>query len=395
MGLDLRWMDGGIRLKSILGLTGIKSDYELMKPIFKSISNQNDLCLRVIISGAHLSSDYGDTYKEIEREEFSTYKIESLLDASSLSSRVKSMGIELLSVVDFVKNNRPDFILVLGDREESLIGASIGTYMNIPVAHVSGGDRVYGNVDDTVRHAVTKLSHLHFPTTSENAERIIKMGEEKWRVHNVGASGLDSIRKTPYMNLDEISKKLNIEIKSPFILLIQHPVSSEVEQAKDQMEITLKAVSELNYDVVITSPNSDPGSKQMIKAIRKYEKKYDRIKFFSYLERDLFVNVFRNASVLLGNSSCGIIEAPYLKTPTINVGTRQTQRQHSENIVFVDYNEKQIKRWINKAINDNKFIEKVKNCKSIYGEGRTGEKIANILANIEINDKLLNKQITY
>ncbi|MFW6016705.1 MAG: UDP-N-acetylglucosamine 2-epimerase [bacterium] len=382
-------------MKNILGITGIKSDYELMKPIFKSINKHQNLSLEVLITGAHLSSQYGNTHKSVEKDGFNYYKIESLIDSNSLSSRVKSLGVQLTSLVDYVKNNKTDIILVLGDREESLAGATIGTYMNIPVAHISGGDKVYGNVDDTVRHAVTKLSHIHFPTTAENAERIMKMGEEKWRIHTVGASGLDSIREVPNIGITVLSKQLNISLRKPYILLIQHPVSSQVDKAGEQMETTLKAVTQLEYDVIITSPNSDPGSKEMIKVIKEYEKKHDNIHFFSYLDRKIFVNIFRQASVLIGNSSCGIIEAPFLKVPTINIGIRQKQRQHADNIVFVDHDKEEIIKWIKKAIYNKSFKDKVKKCKSLYGDGKTGSKIAGTLANIDINDKLINKKITY
>ena len=269
--------------------------------------------------------------------------------------------------------------------------------MNIPVAHICGGDRVVGNIDDSVRHAVTKLAHLHFPTTEENGERILKMGEEPWRVHVTGNPALDSIRKQPDLSYDYINKVLGTRISSdkPFTLLIKHPLSSEAGKAGEQMRITLEAVAELKYETILTYPNSDSGSYEMIKIIDEYKEKYDFIKAFKTLPRDIFVNLQRKAALLLGNSSCGILEAPFLKLPVVNVGNRQKQRQHSENIIFVPHNKESIKKAINKVINDENFKNICKKCSNPYGDGYSGERIARIIAETEINDKLINKQIVY
>jgi len=384
-------------LKKILAVTGIRSEYFILQPIFEEIVNRDDLELKVVVTGAHLSPVYGETYKIIENDGYNVIKLETLLSANTLSGRSKSLGIQIMGLTDIVLRENPDWLLVLGDREESLSTATVGTYMNIPVAHVCGGDRVVGNIDDSVRHAVTKLAHLHFPTTKENGDRILKMGEEPWRVHVVGNPALDSIRKQPDLSYDYINKKLGTKLspEKPFILFIKHPLSSEIHKAAEQMRVTLEAVAELGYDTVITYPNSDSGSFQMIKVIEEYVEKYDFIKAFKTLPRDIFVNLQRKAALLLGNSSSGILEAPYLKLPVVNVGNRQKQRQHSENIIFVPHNKELIKEAINKAIFDENFKRICKNCSNPYGDGYSGERIARIIAETEINAKLINKQIVY
>ncbi len=181
----------------------------------------------------------------------------------------------------------------------------------------------------------------------------------------------------------------------PFILLIKHPLSSEINEAAEQMKVTLEAVIELGHDTILTYPNSDSGSYQMIKVIEEYIGKYDFIKAFKTLPRDIFVNLQRKAALLLGNSSSGILEAPFLKLPVVNVGNRQKQRQHSENVIFVPHNKKLIKEAINKAIFDEDFKQTCRNCSNPYGDGYSGERIARIIAETEIDDKLINKQIVY
>ncbi len=384
-------------LKKILAVTGIRSEYFILQPIFDEIIKRNDLQLKIVVTGTHLSPTFGNTYKIIENDSYDIIKLETLLATDSLSGRSKSIGIQVMGLTDIVLREKPDWLLVLGDREESISTATVGTYMNIPVAHVCGGDRVVGNIDDSVRHAVTKLAHLHFPTTKENGDRILKMGEEPWRVLVTGNPALDSIRKQPDLTYEYINKQLDTElsIDKPFILLIKHPLSSEIEEAGEQMKVTLEAVAELGLNTIITYPNSDAGSFDMIKVIDEFTVKYKFIKAYKTLPRDIFVNLQRKAALLLGNSSSGLLETPFLKLPVVNVGNRQKQRQHAENIIFVPHNKEQIKDAINKAIYDENFKNICKNCSNPYGDGYSGERIAKTIAETVINTKLLNKQIVY
>lgn len=384
-------------MKKVLAVTGIRSEYFILQPIFDEIVKRSDLELKVVVTGTHLSPTYGETYRIIENDGYDIIKLETLLSTDTFSGRSKSLGIQIMGLTDIVLKENPNWLLVLGDREESISTATVGTYMNIPLAHVCGGDKVVGNIDDSVRHAVSKLAHLHFPTTKENGERILKMGEEPWRVHVVGNPALDSIRKQPDLSYDFINEKLgtNISQCKPFILLIKHPLSSEAKEAGKQMKITLEAVAELGLDTILTYPNSDFGSYDIIKVIEEYTEKFNFIKAFKTLPRDIFVNLQRKAALLLGNSSCGILEAPFLKLPVVNVGNRQKQRQHSENIIFVSHDKELIKKAIKKAINDENFKEICKNCTNPYGDGYSGERIARIIAETQVDDQLINKQIVY
>lgn len=384
-------------MKKIIAVTGIRSEYFILQPVLEELMKRDDYQLKVVVTGAHLSPVHGSTYKFVENNGYETIKLETLLSSDSLSGRSKSLGIQVMGLTDIVLREKPDWLLVLGDREESIATAIVGTYMNIPVAHMSGGDKVVGNIDDSVRHAVTKLAHLHFPATEESGQRILKMGEEPWRVNVVGEPSLDSIRKQPDLSYEYLSEKLEFDLaeNEPFILLIKHPLSSEVNEAEKQMRVTLEAVSELKIKTVVINPNSDAGGFEIIKVIKEFENKCNFIKSFKTLPRDIFVNLQRKASLLLGNSSSGITEAPFLKLPVVNVGNRQKQREHSENVIFVTHDKNEIKAAINKAIYDDEFIRICKNCYNPYGDGYSGERIARIIAETYVDVKLINKEIVY
>jgi len=383
--------------RKILGITGIRSEYDIMSSVFRAIQVHPALELELAVTGAHLADAYGYTINEIHNDGFVIAdEVESLINGDQASSRVKGLAIQLQGLVQTVTRTKPDFLLVLGDREESITTALIGSYMNIPVAHVAGGDRVVGNVDDQVRHAVTKLAHLHFVTNQESAERVLRLGEEPFRVHNIGNPGLDRLLEIPQLSALDISKKLNFEIAEgePFILLIQHVISTEISQAYIQMKETLEAVQELGIKSVLSYPNSDAGGQQMIRAINEFEGLP-----FLYTARNIprneFVNLMRRAGCMLGNSSAGILEAPLLKLPVVNVGNRQKGRLHAENVQFVPHDRLIIASAVNKALFDESYRNEVRRCSNPYGDGHSSERIANILASVVINDQLLIKDITY
>ncbi len=381
----------------VIGVTGIRSEYDIMSSVFKAIEEHPQLDLELIVTGAHLSDSYGYTIQDIRDDGFMIAdEIESLVNGDRLSSRVKGLAIQLQGMVQTVVRVKPDFLLVLGDREESISTALVGAYMNIPVAHIAGGDRVIGNVDDQVRHAVSKLAHIHFVTTQESYERVISMGEQPFRVFNTGNPGLDRLIKVNELPYEQLSERLGFELKhgEPFILLIQHVISTEVEQAYFQMKETLEAVKELGIKTIISYPNSDAGGQQMIKAISEYNHLHN-LYVAKNIPRLEFVNIMRKASCMLGNSSAGIMEAPLLGLPVVNVGNRQKGRLHAENVQFVPHDKNTICMAITKAIYDKEYRSRVAKCSNPYGDGKSSEKIADILANIPIDEKLLIKDVAF
>lgn len=383
-------------IRKILAVTGIRSEYDIMSSVYAAIARNPILNLKLIVTGAHLSPSYGNTINEIRDDGFEVVdEIESLLNSDSSSSRVKGLGIQLQSMVQTVLRESPHVLMVLGDREEAMTTALLGAYMNIPVAHLCGGDRAIGNVDDQVRHAVTKLSHIHFVTNEESKERILKLGEEDFRVFNVGNPGLDRLLSCPVLSHESLSNKIGFNFlpNDPLIVLIQHVISTESGFAYDQMKSSLEAIKDLKIKTVIIYPNSDSGGQEIIRAIREYEN-LPFVKVAKNLPRLEFVNLLRHASCLLGNSSAGILEAPLLKLPVINVGNRQRGRLHSSNVEFVSHNKNEIIEAVKKAIFDQKYRKKVSECANPYGNGDASEKIASILASLDLN-KFLLKDITY
>ena len=334
--------------------------------------------------------------QEIRRDGFFiTEEIESLINGDQASARIKGLAIQLQGLVQTVVRTKPDFLLVLGDREESMSTALIGAYMNVPVAHIAGGDRVIGNVDDQVRHGVTKLSHIHFVTNQESFDRIIRLGEQPFRVFNTGSPGLDRLLDVPELTATELSERLNFEIKDgePFILLIQHIISTEIEEAYAQMKITLEAVKELEITTVLSYPNSDAGSQQMIRAIQEEDLPF--LYSAKNIPRLEFVNLMRRAGCMLGNSSAGILEAPLLKLPVVNVGNRQKGRLHADNVQFVSHDKSEIKAAVQRALFDQDYLDLVAKCSNPYGDGTASDQIADILGSIPIDSNLLIKDITY
>jgi GDP/UDP-N,N'-diacetylbacillosamine 2-epimerase (hydrolysing) len=381
----------------ILGVTGIRSDYDIMSSVFTAVSEHPDLDLQVVVTGAHLSDAYGHTVDEIRKDGFIIAdEIESLINSDQDSARVKGLGIQLQGLVQTASRINPDWLLVLGDREESITTALVGAYMNIPVAHVGGGDRVIGNVDDQVRHAVTKLAHLHFTTNQESADRIMRLGEQLFRVHNVGNPGLDRLLTVPELSPEELSQNLGFHLDDdePLLVVIQHVISTEIDDAYRQMRQTLEAVADLGLKTVLSYPNTDAGGQQMIRAIREFES-MPNLYTAKNIPRLEFVNLFRRASCLLGNSSAGILEAPLLKLPVVNVGNRQKGRLHAENVTFVPHDREAIALAVRRAVFDAEYRASVAQCSNPYGDGQSAKKIAEILAMTEINDQLLVKDITY
>lgn len=381
----------------VLAVTGIRSEYDIMSSVFRAVSNHPNLELQLAVTGAHLSDAFGYTVNDIYADGFVIAdEISSLLNADQASSRVKGLAIQLQSLVQTVARVKPDILLVLGDREEAMTTALVGAYMNIPVAHIGGGDRVVGNVDDQVRHAVTKLAHLHLTTNQESADRILQLGEQPFRVFNVGNPGLDRLIEVPDLDCDSLSARLGFQITEgePFIILIQHAISTEIEMAYEQMRTTLEAVNELGVKTVLSYPNSDAGGQQMVRAIREFEM-LPLIHTAKNIGRLEFVNLMRRASCLLGNSSAGILEAPLLKLPVINVGNRQRGRLHAENVEFVSHDKGQIVQSLRRAIFDQNYRKKVASCSNPYGDGMSSVRIADVLATISLNDNLLIKDLTY
>jgi len=379
--------------RKILYITGTRADYGLMRSVLFGIHNSASLDLEIIVTGMHLMEEFGMTVNEILEDGFHYHTLNAIFEEDNKASMAKFVGTTICLLTDKIKDIKPDLILLLGDRGEMLAGAIVGAYLNIPTAQLHGGE-ITSTVDEYVRHAITKLVNIHFPATQKSAERILAMGENPENIYLVGAPGLDYILNLELSNKNEIIRNYNLDTSKPIILMIQHPVSLESKDASKQIKETLSAISDLEYQTLIIYPNADAGGREMIKEIKKYEH-LPFIQSFKNIPRKDFISLMKMASVMIGNSSSGIIEAPSFKIPVVNIGSRQKNRERSHNVLDVSYNKEEIKKAIEKALNDDNFKDQIETCQNPYGEGNTALKITKILENINIDDSLLNKALNY
>jgi len=377
--------------RKICVITGTRAEYGLLKPIMKAIMKSKNFELQLLVVGAHLMPKFGKTINEIRRDGFQISGLVRMTAAKDTKKAMaQSIGRGIIGISSALDRIKPDIVLVLGDRIESLAGAIATVYMNIILAHIHGGDNPRAGLDEYARHAITKLSHIHFPATKKSAERIIKMGEDPRRVHVVGAPGLDSVLNERLFSRIEIAKKYKLDLSKPILLILQHSVTTDgIEDAPKQMRETMEAIKEIGHQSIVIYPNADAGGRKIIKIIESY-RKYPFIRIYKNIIHKDYLSLMKAASAMVGNSSSGIIEATPFSLPVVNIGSRQEGRERAENIIDADYDKEKIKKAIKKSLK-----ERVKKCKNLYGNGRAGIKISEILSRIKIDKRLIQKKITY
>lgn len=380
--------------KKIAVITGTRAEYGILSPVMKAINASPKLELQIVATGMHLMPEFGYTFKEIEKAGYSRlYKVDSSYSEDTGLAMAGSFGLAVKGFSKIFMKIKPNLILVLGDRGEMLAAAIAANYLNLAVAHIHGGE-ISGHVDGLFRHAITKLAHLHFPATSDSKKRIIGLGEEKWRIKVVGAPALDRISKEKLPDRIELEKKYGLRSGEKYILLVQHPVLTEAKAAADQIRNTLEAIKKTGMRTIVFYPNADAGGRRMIQVIESYRHQ-PWLKILKSIPQIDYLGLLKHASVLVGNSSSGIIEAPSFNLPVINVGSRQKGRQRSTNVIDVKYDGKTILKALKKALYDKRFLAKVKSSKNPYGNGRASERIVDMLRSIRIDNRLLQKQMTY
>ena len=382
--------------RKITVITGTRAEYGLLYPVMRAIQDHPEFDLSIIATGMHLSPEHGYTITEIENDGFKVdAAVDMLLSNDTGASMAKSLGIGIIGITQALEQINPNIVLLLGDRDEPFAGAIAASQMNIPVAHLHGGDSTSGGcIDESIRHSITKFAHIHFPATEESAERIKKLGEETWRIHTVGAPGLDTILNTELIPKEQLIKQYSLNTNEPLLITIQHPVTTQPENAANEMRTTLEAIAELGIQTILVYPNSDAGGRSMIEVIKEYEH-LPFLYTFKSLPHIEYLSLLNIADALVGNSSSGIIEASSFHLPVVNIGIRQEGRQRTDNVIDVAPGKEKIIEAINIALHDETFKQKVNECVNPYGDGRAGLKIAEVLAGIEIDQKLLQKHITY
>jgi GDP/UDP-N,N'-diacetylbacillosamine 2-epimerase (hydrolysing) len=300
-----------------------------------------------------------------------------------------------LGIISFAQkfaDQSPDLLLVLGDRIEMLCGPVAAMSYNIPVAHIHGGAVTEGAIDELVRHAITKMSHIHFVSCRKYADRLIQMGEEAWRVFNAGAPGLDRILTRKKLSKAEISARIGLDIEKDTLLVTYHPVTLEIQDVGVQVEALLAALESTEYQVVMTYPNVDVGNAVIIDRFYQFSEKHkNRVRLLKNAGTELYFALLDTVSAMVGNSSSGISEAPSFQLPVVNIGTRQTGKLRAPNVIDVGYSVEEIISGIQKAAS-NRFKKGLKNIKNPYGDGHAAKKILEVLRTIEINDRLIRKK---
>lgn len=380
-------------MKRIMIITGSRGEWGYIRPIMRLIDKRDDVEYILVVTNMHLLPSYGSSYKEIEDDGFRIhYKVHMSLDGYSHVTQAKSLGIFLNSLPDIIDNEKPDWILLAGDRGEQLMGAIAGAYTYTPVAHIQAGE-LSGNIDGMTRHAIGKLVHLHFASNQDAAERLIKLGEEEFRVHNVGAPQIDEMIEAQFTSLDEIEEKLCLKLRDGYILGVMHPVTEEADRAETQAQMFVRALNHFDLPKIIILPNNDAGSKGVKKAITEFR----RGEYYMYanLKREDYLGLLKNSKCIVGNSSSGLLEAPTFKIPAVNIGRRQDMRFRGINVIDVPCSEKDIIAAMKKAMS-NEFKEYLqRECINPYGDGHSAERILDLLINTKVDDKLLVKKLTY
>ncbi len=383
-------------VKHICVVTGARSDYAYLKPVIEKISRAEHLKVHLIVTGIHLLEEYGNSIEFIKNNNIPISKIVQMYDPKEIkkTNLGKAVGRAIINFTKCFSRISPDVVLVLGDRYEALAAVIAASTLSIVIAHIHGGDNVSsGQVDEQIRHSITKFAHIHFPATPKSAERIRLMGEQSWRIHMVGSPTMDLIKEYKTLSKGEFFKEFNFDSSKSAALCVQHPYTVESNKAGEQMAITLRVLKDLNIQSIIIYPNNDPGSKLIIKEIES-KRNNPMFKIYKNLEKKKYLNILKHADLMVGNSSSGLIESPFFKIPVVNIGDRNKGRESAENIINVLYDYNDIKKAINKALSD-EFKSLCQKAKNPYGKGDTSEKIVRILEDLKIDKRLLIKKLTY
>lgn len=376
-------------LKKICVLTASRADYGLLKPLIKKINMIDKFDVRIVVTGAHLSPEFGLTYKEIENDGFKIdERIEILLSSDTTTSISKSMGLAMISFADYFGRLEPDLLIILGDRYESLAVSIVAMNQQVPIAHFHGGETTEGVIDESIRHSITKMSYLHFTSTEKYRERVIQLGENPNRVFNVGALGIENIKQEQLMTKEELEVSLEFSLQEPYAIVTYHPVTLDKSSSQDQIKNLLDAIKEISgLRFIFTKGNSDADGRVINEMIDSFVSENSNCKSFVSLGLTRYLSAIKYAEVVIGNSSSGIIEVPSFHIPTINIGDRQRGRLQSKSVINCNTDVESITKAM-KLARTNSFKEKITNIINPYEKESTSTTIVEILVN-----KLLHSDI--
>jgi UDP-hydrolysing UDP-N-acetyl-D-glucosamine 2-epimerase len=392
--------------RKIAVFTGNRAEYGLQYPVLTAIANDPRLDYYLLAGGSHLREDFGRTSAEIEGDGFRIYReVQIAGDQDSTPCTARAIGTAVTSISSILAELRPDVVLIYGDRFESFAAMIASTQMNIATAHIEGGDYTEGGaLDDSVRHAMTKLAHIHFATNVGAADRVRALGEESWRVLVSGLPALDLIAQNQFTPPADLVEEFSLTLSQPVLLFCQHSVTTEPDRALSQIHPSLNALRSLSregYQMVLTYPNDDRGGETIAGELEKFAKeKLRAVHLIRSLGRSRFHGMLNligrvGRGALVGNSSAGVKESPAFGCPVVNIGSRQQGRLRSTNVIDVPYDENAIQAAIKRCSHDDEFRNVCRKCENPYGRGGAGAQIAEVLATIPIDSRLLQKKMTF
>ena len=362
-------------------ITTSRSDYGILSPLLRKIDTSDLLNLELIVSGSHLSKNLGYTLDEIKKDGFSNYHLVDI-DIDMNNEKYKEadiIGVGLNKFSQLFKATEPDIVVVLGDRYELFSAVLSAFFLKITLAHIHGGEKTVGALDDSIRHAITKLSHIHFPATETYKKRIIQLGENANNVFNVGSLSVENIKNITFLDRNEIFKRLGLDLEKKLLLVTYHPTTLGKYKANEEIELLLHSLKQFTFtNILLTGSNADTGGIEINKKIQEYTKKRNNWFYNISLGQKLFLNILKYCDVFIGNSSSGIIEAPSFKIPVVNIGNRQEGRVFAENIISVPLKKSLIVETIQNILNNG--LELPKKFKNPYDGSITSDKIVEILS---------------
>ena len=382
-------------MRSICVITGTRAEYGLLYWVMKAIESEPNLQLQLIVTGMHLSPEFGLTYRQIEKDGFVVNKkLEILLSSDTPVGISKSLGLGIISFADAFQELKPDIILVLGDRFEIFSAVSAATIARIPVAHCHGGEATEGLIDEPIRHSITKMSHLHFCSTDNYRKRIIQLGESPESVYNVGALGIENINKLELMSKNDFEHAISFKLDKELSFLVTfHPVTLENSTSSDQISQLLKALDSINNcKIIFTKSNADTNGRIINTLIDEYVKKnQEKSVCFTSLGQLRYLSALKHVDCVIGNSSSGLIEVPHFKIATVNIGDRQRGRIMGESVIQCEPNSDEIKKAISKAISADFKNRTLYNSINPYGTGNSSDSIVSTLKSINLDNILMKR----
>lgn len=390
-----------LKVRKVMAFTATRAEYGLFKPVLKRIIVTPNLELVIMVAGSHLSPTQGRTVQEIKNDGLPvTYLIDNLMASDTPGALIKSVGLGLIESAAYFSGQTPDIVILLGDRYELFIPLIAALIHRIPVAHLCGGETTEGALDEQVRHAITKMAHIHFPSTFEYGRRIRQMGEETWRIHVVGAPGVENIRRDELMPPEEIQTRFGVDVNQTTLLITYHPETLTMEyNPAEQASILIAVLKEFpDFQQVVTYPGTEVGFRKIIEAWEAYAAEYPNVKLHKSLGSHGYLGVMKYVAAVVGNSSSGIIEAPSFKVPTVNIGDRQKGRIRAKSVIDVPCRKEDIMAGLRKALYDGQFRRDLKNVQNPYdpyGDGNVSGRVVSVLESIPLDRRLLEKKFDF